>query len=169
MTIEEIANSKDTQTKALFALSAAELVLDHLKPEDVTYRLAHEAVALAWKWMYGEKVLGDDLAIYLEDPDYEKDLGIRESDCEHDQGMLSALVVITIAIGFIARFAYEFENNNKRPAAVWETTDAFFAEIMKFIVDVPGFESHALDQIRSQMNENRQKSANLSFHRFTQA
>ena len=83
------------------------------------------------EWIEKENVSGSTLAEYVDSPT-EKDLGIREEFYDDNKVMISALVVLTIAIGLVARFAYELSGDRKMPTPIWETNEKSLDDLIDF-------------------------------------
>lgn len=116
--------------KVASILSIADYILEELKKEDQEgYAIAKEATQLAWSWVEGKKVTGDQLSIYVDSPT-DKDLGVREIEYE-DEGMIGAIVAITLAIGYTAKQAYRFDNVKEMSTPIWEIDDNSIADVIK--------------------------------------
>ena len=131
MSVNKILNNPSQKVKAAFSLAIAEMVLDELKSDEEGYLIAKEALELSWQWIEKENVSGSTLAEYVDSPT-EKDLGIREEFYDDNKVMISALVVLTIAIGLVARFAYELSGDRKMPTPIWETNEKSLYDLIDF-------------------------------------
>jgi hypothetical protein len=131
MSVNKILNNPSKKVKAAFGLAIAEMVLDELKSDEEGYLIAKEALELSWQWIEKENVSGSTLAEYVDSPT-EKDLGIREEFYDDNKVMISALVVLTIAIGLVARFAYELSGDRKMPTPIWETNEKSLYDLIDF-------------------------------------
>lgn len=156
---------QDKKVKAAFGLAIAEMVVDELKSDEEGYLIAKEALSLSWDWIEKEDVSGETLAEYVDSPT-EKDLGIREEYYDNNQNMISALVVLTLAIGLVARFAYDSEGNRSRPTPIWETNEESLHDIIKFASNTKSYDEYRVDQIRDLMKNYKnmeQKSIGAQF------
>lgn len=117
-----------------FALAVADQVVDALRDDSVGHRLALEALELARHWLRGDPVRGEELAVYIDDPDEDKDLGLREGLYDDEPTMIGALAVITIAVGLTAAAAYDSEGGRLRPTAIWETTPRLVPDMVEFAI-----------------------------------
>ena len=59
-------------------------------------------------------------------------MGIREEYYDDNKVMISALVVLTIAIGLVARFAYELSGDRKMSTPIWETNEKSLYDLVDF-------------------------------------
>ena len=116
--------------KVASVLSIADSVLEELKKEDQEgYVIAKEATQLAWSWEEGKKVTGDQLSVYVDSPT-DKDLGVRELEYD-DEGMIGAIVAITLAIGYTAKQAYHFDNVKEMSTPIWEIDDNSISDVIE--------------------------------------
>lgn len=146
MSVNNIIKKPNKKVKAAFGLAIAEMVVDELKSDEEGYLIAKEALKLSWEWIEKENVSGDTLAEYVDSPT-EKDLGIREEYYDDNQNMISALVVLTLAIGLVARFAYELEGNRNRPTPIWETNEESLHDIVEFASNTKLYDENKVGQI----------------------
>jgi hypothetical protein len=153
MSINDIIEKTSNKVKAAFGLTIAEMVVDDLKSDKEGYLIAKEAIQLCWNWIEKENISGDTLAEYVDSPT-EKDLGIREEYYGDNQNMISALVVLTLAIGLVARFAYDLEGNRNRPTPIWETTEESLHEIVEFASKTTLYNEEKVNQIMELLIKN---------------
>jgi hypothetical protein len=137
---------KNKKVKAAFGLTIAEMVVDELKSDQEGYMLAQEALNLSWDWIEKENISGDTLAEYVDSPT-DKDLGIREGYYGDKENMISALVVVTLAIGLVAHFAYDLEGNRNRPTPVWEITEESLYDIVEFASKTTLYDEKRLNRV----------------------
>ncbi|MBR8828185.1 MAG: hypothetical protein DSM107014_09865 [Gomphosphaeria aponina SAG 52.96 = DSM 107014] len=155
MSVNDLVKHKNDKIKAIFGLTIAEMVVDDLKSDQPGYLLAKEALQLSWEWIEKENVSGDTLSEYV-DSDTEKNLGIRELYYD-DDNMVSAIIVVTLAIGLVAHYAYESENNNSRPTPIWEIDEESLYDIVKFASNTTFYNTEKADQIIEFLIKNENK------------
>jgi len=120
-------------TGAAFAVSVAMMVVGALGEKDPEgHRLAQEGLRLCRAWLAGERIRAEEIAVYVDDPDEDKDLGLREEIVGDEENLVSVLAVLTLALGMVARLAFDAEGNSNRPTAVWETRPEMLHDLVDF-------------------------------------
>lgn len=163
MSVNEIIKTSK-KVKAAFALAIAEIVVDELKSDEEGYLIAKEGMQLSWSWIENENISGDTLAEYIDSPT-ETDLGIREEYYGDNQNMISALVVLTLAIGLVARFAYELEGNRNMSTPIWETTEESLHDIVEFASNTTLYDERKVEKIIECLTNNHDNEGQQLIYR----
>lgn len=116
--------------RVAFALAVAESIVAVLTPDPEGCALARRALDTAWRWLAGEAVSGDQIAVYVDSPG-EDDLGIRELGYT-EETMIHGLIAVVLAVGLAARRAYENERATSMPSPIWEVDDDSLADIVRY-------------------------------------
>lgn len=139
----DFINKLIIRARVTLILSIAESVLAELESDEEGFLLAQEALDVAWKWQCTGDISGDILAEYVDSPS-KKDLGVRELYYEDDQAMASAVIAITLAVGYTARYAYQVEGERNIPASILEIDDESILEILTFAEETNVFDINKL-------------------------
>jgi hypothetical protein len=134
--------------KVWLALAIAEACLTALIEEHNVAALGREALDAAWRVAESDSVNPDEAARYVDGNPPEEDFGILEAQYgETPKG--SAVIAITLAIGYAARSAYDRAGRRDWSAVIAEIDDHSLDDVWKF-----AHESGALDEhlARAQAN-----------------
>lgn len=134
--IVELENSFKKITirgQVTFLLAVAEMVMKELESDNHGIFLARSGISDAWKWSSNLDVSGDELCAYVDSPDEDKDLGVRELyyQKQNNPTMIAAVITITCVIGYIARQAYILEGETSFPSTIEIIDRDFVGYIME--------------------------------------
>lgn len=121
----------DDGRRVALALAVAEACLTALEGDANVVSLGREALDVAWRVAEGDNVDGADVARYVDGVPPEKDFGILEANYP-ESPKCSAVVAISLAIGFAARLAYERAGRHDWSAIIAETDHRFMHVIWRF-------------------------------------
>lgn len=118
-------------SRAAFVLGLSELCRPAIAQEPRVSSLAASALALAWDWVEGKNIGGDEISQPIDTLDEDENLVVHQADYAEGPA-LSALACICGSIAFVARLAYEEAGSDMRPEGVWEANDTMLPELISF-------------------------------------
>ena len=163
--INEFFKRAFVREKVCFVLCIAERVVDILQSDVKGYEIAKEALDLSWQWEEGVDVSGDKLAEFV-DSSTEKDLGEREIYYDEGDIKIPALIVVTLGVGYVARYAYEMRNETDMPEPIWEITDDSISDIIDFAAKAGFSDIQGILKRLSKKNFNTGNELGLSCSRY---
>ena len=122
--------------RANFVLAIAERCIGQLLYSDKVHNLAVKAIRDAWQWEEGEKVHGDLLDYYLENPEEES---LAVYGCDPPRKAFAAIMAITSAVAYVTWHAYRKDGVTTMSSSIHEVSESVVDEVVDFALEVPGF------------------------------
>jgi hypothetical protein len=132
--------------RVAFVLAIAEGCIGQLRYSDKVYTLAAKAMRDAWKWEEGEKVHGDLLDYYLENPEEES---LAVYGCDPPESAFAAIMAITSAVAYVTWHAYRKDRATMMSSSIHEVTESVVDEVVDFASRSPGFDAAFIDCVSS--------------------
>jgi hypothetical protein len=141
-------NMLDVKTKCsirgrvAFVLALAEKCVGLLRYDEKVYNLAAKALEDAWKWEEGQKVHGDQLDYYLENPEEES---LAVYGCDPPKSAWAAIMAITSAVAFVAWHAYKKDGITKMSSSIHEVSESVIDDVVGFATQSPSCDAAFLE------------------------
>ncbi len=134
------------RARIALVLAVAECILIELATDPEGFSLGQEALNRAWEWEETGSVAAKALAEYVDSPTA-KDLGVRELYYDGNENMISAIIAITLTVGYVAMHAYQLEHAKHLPEPIEQIDEDTIEQIFEFASQTAAFNEECIIKV----------------------